>query len=202
MKTLINVVSEWMPRLKLIRDSYVPKDYTLLVNPPDIPEGLARVYVKDNPELKKWYIMAFSGKQSKPTLNYYYTTQQSRDDAVKRFYDIIRNWIKRKKDAMTARKSYQHQFKVGDILYAIWGYDQTNVDYFQIIKVSGKVIWYREINSIPVGTDLVKPHINSWKGTKVYKSIVTSDYVKVDNVRLAHLWNGKANYETPFGMGH
>lgn len=35
---------------------------------------------------------------------------------------------------------------VGDILYTSWGYDQTNVDFYQVIRVSGKNAWIREIS--------------------------------------------------------
>ena len=36
-------------------------------------------------------------------------------------------------------------FKVGDVLYSSWGYEQTNVDFYQITRVSEKSVWYKKI---------------------------------------------------------
>ena len=30
---------------------------------------------------------------------------------------------------------------VGTILYSSWGYDQTNIDFYKIVKASGKSVW-------------------------------------------------------------
>ena len=43
------------------------------------------------------------------------------------------------------RKQFQHTLKVGEILYSSWGYDQTNIDFYQITKVIGRKVEIREI---------------------------------------------------------
>jgi hypothetical protein len=35
--------------------------------------------------------------------------------------------------------------KVGDILYSSWGYDQTNIEFFKVVKVSEFSVWIQEI---------------------------------------------------------
>ena len=42
--------------------------------------------------------------------------------------------------ASTKTISAAHHYKVGDILYNSWGYNQTNVDWYQVIKVKPKSI--------------------------------------------------------------
>ena len=37
------------------------------------------------------------------------------------------------------------QPKVGDILYSSWGYDQTNIEFFKVVKVSEFSVWIQEI---------------------------------------------------------
>lgn len=37
-------------------------------------------------------------------------------------------------------------FIVGDILYSSWGYDQTNIDFYQVVKVTEKTITVKEIS--------------------------------------------------------
>lgn len=41
----------------------------------------------------------------------------------------------------------QHIFKTGDILHHSWGYDQTNADFYQVIRVSDKSIWIAQIET-------------------------------------------------------
>lgn len=34
--------------------------------------------------------------------------------------------------------------KVGDIFYTSWGYDQTNVEFLQVVRVSNSSVWVQE----------------------------------------------------------
>lgn len=40
-----------------------------------------------------------------------------------------------------------HNVKVGQIFSMSWGYDQTNVNYFQVVRTSAAGVWVREIGS-------------------------------------------------------
>jgi len=33
-----------------------------------------------------------------------------------------------------------HNLKVGDVLYSSWGYEQTNIDYYQVVALIGKTM--------------------------------------------------------------
>jgi len=37
--------------------------------------------------------------------------------------------------------------KVGDTLYSSWGYDQTNIEFFKVVKVSEFSVWIQEVGS-------------------------------------------------------
>ena len=37
--------------------------------------------------------------------------------------------------------------KIGDILYSSWGYDQTNIEFFKVVKVSEFSVWIQEVGS-------------------------------------------------------
>ena len=38
-------------------------------------------------------------------------------------------------------------FHVGSVWYTSWGYDQTNVDYYQVVRESESSVWLRKIGS-------------------------------------------------------
>lgn len=43
-------------------------------------------------------------------------------------------------------KTITHDAKIGDIFRMSWGYDQTNVDYFQVVGLTPKGVVVREID--------------------------------------------------------
>ncbi len=49
-----------------------------------------------------------------------------------------------------ANKSNPHGIKVGQIFSMSWGYDQTNVNYFQVTRTSDSGVWVREIGAVSV----------------------------------------------------
>ena len=46
-----------------------------------------------------------------------------------------------------ASKENPHGVQPGDLFEMSWGYDQTNVNYFQVTRVSEKGVWVREIGA-------------------------------------------------------
>jgi len=43
------------------------------------------------------------------------------------------------------RKAWQPDFQVGDIFGTCWGYDQTNVEFYELVAIKGKTGTLREI---------------------------------------------------------
>src|SRR5207245_2848035 len=43
------------------------------------------------------------------------------------------------------KAAWVNPLKVGDILSTCWGYDQTNVEFYAVTRVSGRRTWIREI---------------------------------------------------------
>lgn len=37
--------------------------------------------------------------------------------------------------------------EVGTILYSSWGYDQTNIEFYKVVKVSEKSVWIQELKN-------------------------------------------------------
>ena len=42
----------------------------------------------------------------------------------------------------------KHSIKVGDVFYYSWGYDQTNIEFFQVVAVTAKTVSIREIRDV------------------------------------------------------
>jgi hypothetical protein len=98
---------------------------------------------------------------------------------------------------------------VGDILVASYGYDQTNVDFYEVVSARVAMATIRKISK-RVSTrgeydNQVMPNPGSFvsgpKKVRVQKTGVGGYRVKV-NDHHAYQWNGKPERETASGYGH
>lgn len=62
-------------------------------------------------------------------------------------YNTCQTFIKKLSD-IKEYKEPQHNIKVGDIFYHSWGYEQTNIDFYQVIAVTAKTVSIREIKDV------------------------------------------------------
>lgn len=110
-----------------------------------------------------------------------------------------------------------HNVKVGDVFVASWGYDQTNIDYFQVVSTTMAGVYVRPIYAKTVGSDrgsdYVVPAKGQWKDYGLIKDTPEGVFKKVldgnsstPHIKVKHtwasLWKGGQNYRTAFGFGH
>jgi hypothetical protein len=121
--------------------------------------GLPAVTVNNLRAKKAW---------NAPIYNYYFKDEAARDVWIKNFVSNVTAHQKRIDDRKKERREFINPAKIGDVLESSWGYEQTNVDYYQVTKVMGKMVEIREIGarSVPGSTyshgmaDEVKPAQN------------------------------------------
>jgi hypothetical protein len=94
----------------------------------------------------------FYGKQSKPVLRCYYRTVAQREAAVVRTFEARRATAARKAEYKAARKAAIPTYAVDDVLSTCWGYDQTNREFYQVVKVAGAAVTVRQIAAETVAT--------------------------------------------------
>ncbi len=89
------------------------------------PKGFGLVFVKDG----TWAI-AYKPKAGKRAWNYSFKTPAQCEAYVLSWFDALTKTAEAK-TSRAAERSKAHSFKVGDIIYNSWGYDQTNIDFYQ-----------------------------------------------------------------------
>ena len=92
------------------------------------------------------------------------------------------------------KDSLNHTLKVGSIVYNSWGYDQTNVDFYQVVKATKCFVTLRPIEAIK-GED--GPQAMTGKAMPVkdrFSSEVTTRH-------KAEFWNGENIVKFQFGAG-
>jgi hypothetical protein len=142
---------------------------------PDL-EKITCLVVKDAPKSKFGY---------KKIQHYRYRSIERMIIDIKKFIDSIKRYRKEKEEYNQEKKIKQQEgiknidnlIKVGDIVYDSWGYDQTNVDFYQIVKVLNASVIIRPISSeIVPGTSgnmcaNVKPVPDSFVGDEIRKNV-------------------------------
>ena len=163
MKNQTGIVGEWVEinplvkntglkaelleyRMLLVNERAIP----LLEDDLEVPEHILtalnyQAWIWPLSEGSEKYCLAdFSGKSKKPCNGriYYY---RSRSAAVAKaqknvragYQSVINKEERKAEQAAMAAQSYE-ALEVGDVLASSWGYDQTNVDFYQIIEKIGK----------------------------------------------------------------
>jgi hypothetical protein len=104
--------------------------------------------------------------------------------------------------------------KQGDLFRCSWGYDQTNVDFYQVVDVSpsGATIKVRAVRQDVVsasegGHERVAPVKGAWLDEEVLTKRWRLDYhgkpaFRVASYASAYLWDGVPAYQTAQGWGH
>lgn len=109
-----------------------------------------------------------------------------------------------------------HPLEVGDILDSSWGYDQTNVDFYEVIALNGKTfVTVEKVPTVDSGdesggpsTDWVIPGekdggLTFKRKVQVYGEGAKGDaHISIESYSSASLWSGKPRSQTAWGWGH
>jgi hypothetical protein len=149
-----------------------------------------------------FYAIAFVGKAIKPAFNYRFRTEARRAEYVADWLDGLKAKAESKKVRATARKEAKHGLLKGTILYSSWGYEQTNIDWYECVAVvSDKMVEIREIRSDRVDVaDMVHrntPCPGQYIGPVMRKR--ASEYgIRITSFSHARPWDGLPKQSTSY----
>lgn len=173
-----------------------------------IPQG-AEVEAVERPDLKvaaylytdshgRRCVVGYQGRSKKPALHVGSTNPDQTARELER-------WI-RAQEARTAQRlaerEAQRQFvcrwPVGTILYATWGWEQTNVDFYEVVGVRGaKTVVLRRLQSeiAEYGAGAMSgystPVPGQYRDDAFTARAKSENYAAIDGRKLAHLWDGR-----------
>jgi hypothetical protein len=186
--------------LKMPRDFYAPKG----VKPETFPGVDVEAYSYEKNGIP--YAAFFVGKQSAPIWHYRFRSEQDRRRAIDEAVRNRKSQLESKQQRQTERSQYQHDLKEGDILYGSWGYDQTNVDFYQVVQVKDKSVVIRKVEGRTVkeerGADYVAAVPGKFTGPPMVKRVGPGGRVRIESYLSVSKWDGRPKYQTAFGFGH
>ena len=191
-----------------LNQRYFPKG-SIKITPKNHADVQIGLYSSEVRGALRFGFIAYSGKRSKSDLYELHTTAARRDERLKQYFD---NLERKQQDKLTRagnRILKTNPVNVGDVFYTSWGYDQTNVDFFQVLSVKGLTVSIREIGSKFVegtqGRDCSNVVADKDRflqnAEPLSKKVLTYDggtsiYLKIHQSANAWLWNGKPQYSS------
>ena len=147
--------------------------------------------------------VGYRGTSSKPDFHWTFRTQDERRKYINEWRERVAAHIDRMNERKLERKTFVNPFKVGDILDSTWGYDQTNVDFYQVIAVTAKTVTIQQIRKDSEDTGWLQgtctPRLNDFvKDSKPLTRHVSSNYISIESYSGASLWDGKPMHWTAY----
>jgi hypothetical protein len=192
-------------RFFMPRESYLPKEAR--GKDPIVPEGTDLAIWSYEMEGGRFYAIGFVAKQSKPLFHFNFRSEASRDQYIQKVIADRKVTLEFKEKRQQERREFKHEFNIGDILDASWGYDQTNVNFYEVTKILGsQMIELREIAQKEVKSDSGADYVTAVPGKYISpplrKRVSLGHGVRIDSSIYASKWDGKPKYQTSSGWGH
>ena len=148
--------------------------------------------------------VAFQGKSNKPLFFNSFRNDAQRNHIIQEAISNRKSWLDRKVKQQEDRRNFKHTIQVGDIYYTSWGYDQTNVDFYEVVAVGDKSISVRaiaqEVTDSDSGSESVVARPGKYIGPSE-KKVPNVNGFSVDG-HYASKWDGKPKHQTASGWGH
>jgi len=144
-------------------------------------------------EIQTWeddliHLRVYRGKSGKPTAYYYYASIESRQKAINEC-KLCEDNRKTSKIELDESKKIENTVKTGDIFYSSWGYDQTNIDYYEVVSVKKSMIEIRELKQNTEETGFMSgrtvPVPGNYKSEPMIKRV--QGYKNKDGTQRLHL---------------
>ena len=187
-----------MTRHTMPRDFYIPEGAREIKD--ERSDAVAYAYSRAGGH----YAMMFFGKQSKPVWHHRFADNKAAAHKIVGSFEGRRQTIEFKKE-LRAKRNQPHNLQVGHVLYSSWGYEQTNIDWYQVVKVVGKhTVDIRQIAAIdaskgnePWMTGKCLPDIDNFTGP-VMRKRVSRGSIKIASYAYAYVWDGRPRNWTAY----
>ena len=96
--------------------------------------------------------------------------------------------------ATATQPAAKHAFQVGDILVSSWGYDQTNVCFYEVVKATAATVRVRKRNASVTASGFMSGKSVPSEGfadSETLSRTVKNEAIKIESYERAYRWNGQ-----------
>lgn len=140
----------------------------------------------------------FADKGFRPYSNYSFRNEESRAKEIESTKEMVDRQTARTASYLETANKEKEQFKVGGILVCSWGYEQTNINFYQIISRKNDFIILQEIGKTITDNQYDRGHCvanpSNLIGEPMRKKITKYASIKLSSFETARPWDGKPEY--------
>ena len=139
-------------------------------------------------------IAAWTPGMTRPRYAYKVHTPEEYDKAMERIRQEAERFRRHDEAQEKAVVAFRESLHAGDILYSSWGWEQTNIDFYQVIAIRGSAVDLRQLDQRTTedgymcGTTVPLPDV--FKG-KTHTHRLSKNYIRIDSCRTAWKWDGQ-----------
>jgi hypothetical protein len=190
-----------MSRSFFVRESFIPAGAVKVSD----KASSAVVYIRADKQGRACAV-GFQGKAIKPSFNCWYGSEKRREQHVREFFEKVARSETYKAERAAEKKAKlarPHKLQLGHIMVATWGYDQTNVDFYQVTGLRGaRTVELRKIARISEETASMQgnctPRADAFTGEAFTRRIDEDNAVKLSSYCYARLWDGRVKAWTAY----
>jgi hypothetical protein len=153
---------------------WIPKGYEPLRAEPDLGLEVLGAEVTTPSGATKWYAIAYAGKRTKSDWHYSFKTRAQVDAQIEKTIESLKA-SHDLKARLKAERTAPHDVKIRDVFRSSWGYDQTNVDFYQVISVTKSMVEVRAIGQESEETGFMSgqcvPRVDDFRGEPIKKRV-------------------------------
>lgn len=161
-------------------------------------EGQFYVRVYNLRARKEWKALVY---------HFRFRTMDQLEEWIAKFKQNRQSWQNLKDERKAERLNFVNPAKVDDILYASWGYEQTNIDFYQVTAVKGKSVVVRQIaakreDGLETGNSMADHCMavkDAFVGEEMTKRVGPSSggyAININDYISAWMWDGKPKYRS------
>lgn len=174
------------------QERFIPENYTGIMRD-DFGKILVYLYEKDN----RYVALGYINKQRRSAFHYSFRTEGAREEKILGWLSDFRNIDEAKIRRKLENQGRLKALKMGDILVNSWGWEQTNVDFYQVTKKSKLGFGMMQIH----GHLLEGNNGNYMAGEKIPvkgQFVLNAKEIKKNSFSMRHgmlsIWDGKPQY--------
>lgn len=126
-------------------------------------------------------LLSWTGSKTKPN-HYRYSSKEIRQNVIDKILETSKKEESSPKDASSVN--------IGDIFVSSWGYDQTNVDFYEVIEKRGKcTLFLRRINQTRYFESEMSGKCSPIRGEYIgdtFKKRLSNDRIRFDSFRSGY----------------
>lgn len=113
------------------RERVIPRGYELMIS--DDEMGVAAYIGREGTS-----VIAYSGRRIKPDFHHSFKCAEYAKTFVAAWQAKIQAASEVKRERREERRNAKNPLAIGDVLICSWGYEQTNIDYYEVTAMVGK----------------------------------------------------------------